>query len=156
MRRPSTSSKRDNTNLTVSEAMTTSSPVSDNPSKKKKINDVNATEEEEEAYQQNVIALIAEYKKEMPNKKTLRKLMEDTFASRRQWIQNESPKVEEIFASFPPLSQSFKNVSFGCLAFSYYCSVLLYRYGRSLKLLYLVNFLKKNLLGKYGRISSPK
>lgn len=106
MRRPSTKRTSD-----TSEAASTSSPTSNNPSKKKKVHDIDITEEEEATYEQNVAALIAENEQDVPNKRTVRGLMEATFSKRRQWIMNEHPKVEEIFANFPPLSQSFKNVS---------------------------------------------
>ena len=113
MRRPSSSSKRRapcDSDMSEAASATTSTTSSNCPSKKK-IHDIDITEEEEMTYEQNVAALVTEYQQDVPNKRTVRGLMEATFSKRRQWIMNEHPKVEDIFANFPPLSQSFKNVS---------------------------------------------
>lgn len=112
MRRPSVSSKKRTPDDDSDETAHSSSPISNNPSKKKKVHDIDITEEEEATYEQNVAALITECEQGVPNKRTVKGLMEATFSKRRQWIMNQHPKVEDIFANFPPLSLSFKNVSF--------------------------------------------
>lgn len=96
------------TNEVTSEA-TVSTSVQ--PRKKKRVQDIDITEEEDETYEQNVVALIVEAKKNTPSKRTVASLMEKTLSKHRQWIMKDCPKVDEIFTSFPPLSQSFKNVS---------------------------------------------
>ena len=113
MRRPSSSSQKrprevDNEQ---SEQQSDASPMM--PKKKTRRSEVTmeVTEEEDSTYDDNVASILEESGLENPNRKVLRTLMRKTFARRRQWINDSCPKVEDINAKFPPLFQSFKNVS---------------------------------------------
>lgn len=108
MRRPPTKKRKATNSDDMSE---TETPASMQPRKKKRVQDIDVTEEEDETYQQNFVALIAEAGKTAPSKRIVSSLMEKMLSKRRQWIMEDCPKVDEIFSCFPPLSQSFKNVS---------------------------------------------
>lgn len=81
------------------------------PSKRpRKQSDLNVTTEEEESYGDNVQTLENECRKEKLEKKVIKNLMMKTFSKRRQWIQNDSPTVDEVLQKFPPLSHGLRNV----------------------------------------------
>ena len=78
----------------------------------------------------------------------LKKMMDNTFSKRREWIHNTCPSIEDILTKFPPLSQGFKYVSYTCISWCIYLflpiifffSVIFSSCGRSLMLLSPVIF----------------
>ena len=56
-------------------------------------------------YQSNIQSLSDELEKEKPSRKTVRKLMKDTFTGRRGWLLADSPPVTEVVEVFPPIKQ---------------------------------------------------
>lgn len=63
------------------------------------------TEAEGNSYDDNVIELQMEAEKDAPSKTKLKRLMQDTFTKRRQWINNDLPTVLEVVEKFPPLKK---------------------------------------------------
>ena len=54
------------------------------------------SEEDEEKYKTDIRSLQDECAKDKPNKKLLKKLMKNTLAMHRHWIDKECPTVLEI------------------------------------------------------------
>ena len=57
-------------------------------------------------------ALMDELERPKPKKAVIKQLMQDTFACRQQWIDQDSPMVDEVLAEYPPLRNN-KTVSTG-------------------------------------------
>lgn len=47
--------------------------------------------------------LSAEYAKEQPSRKAVKRLSKKTFHGRRHWILQDSPAVRDVLATFPAL-----------------------------------------------------
>lgn len=56
-------------------------------------------------YESNVQCLTDELAKDKPSRKTIRKLMKETFAGRRHWVLADVPAVAEIIKVFPPIKR---------------------------------------------------
>jgi len=85
-------------------------PPLNTPSKKRNLfkdNDIEVSEEDEEKYKTDIRSLQDECAKDKPNKKLLKKLMKNTLAMRRHWIDKECPTVLEILERFPSLKSSW-------------------------------------------------
>ena len=73
-------------------------------SRSKRAGDEITLEQDEQDYQECVDKLHLELEKERPKRKTVKRLMKETFAGRRQWIKDEQPATATVLEKFPCLS----------------------------------------------------
>ena len=81
-------------------------PAKKGPSPKNRAGSDQQLEPDMKEYTDQMEVLEAELQKDKPKSKRLRKAMNDTFAGRRQWIQDSCPPVSDILAKFSLLKKS--------------------------------------------------